>query len=113
MGRSHAPQLGSAPAGAHSGYHLHQRCGLSRFVGLFVPAPTSFLGTYVFYEGGNLLLIVLMFLWDWKRNRIMKQFLWAAFLVIAVGMTATGLYFNETWKAISRAWLEGWARHML
>jgi hypothetical protein len=87
--------------------------GFSRMVGLFLPAPTSFLGTYLFYEGGNLLLIVLMFLWDWKRNRIMKQFLWASFLVAAVGLSATGLYFNETWKSISRLWLEGWARNML
>ena len=80
---------------------------------IFLPAPTKFLGTYLFYEGGNLLLIGLMFLWDWKRNRIMKQFLWAACLVIAVGLTATGLYFNETWKSISRSWLENWARNML
>ena len=85
----------------------------SRLMSLFLPAPTGFLGTYLFYEGGNLLLIVLMFLWDWKRNRIMKQFLWASFLVIAVGLTATGLYFNETWQSISRSWLEGWARNML
>ena len=49
--------------------------GFSRFVSLFLPAPTGFLGTYLFYEGGNVLLILLMFLWDWKRNRIMKQFL--------------------------------------
>jgi hypothetical protein len=87
--------------------------GFSRFVSLFLPAPTGFLGTYLFYEGGNVLLILLMFLWDWKRNRIMKQFLWGAFLVTAVGLAATGLYFNETWKSISRAWLEGWARNML
>ena len=60
-----------------------------------------------------MLLIVLMFLWDWKRNRIMKQFLWGSFLVMAVGLAATGLFFNETWKSISRAWLETWARHML
>ena len=32
--------------------------GFSRFVGLFLPAPTTFLGTYLFYEGGNLLLIL-------------------------------------------------------
>ena len=30
-----------------------------------------------------------------------EQFLWGAFLVIALGLTATGLYFNETWKSIS------------
>ena len=78
-----------------------------------MPAPTTFLGTYLFYEGGNLLVILLMFLWDWKRDRMMKQFVWAALLVIGVGLTATGLYFNGTWQAISRGWLEGWAQHML
>jgi hypothetical protein len=80
----------------------------SRMVSLFLPPPTSFWGIYLFYEGGNVLLILLMFLWDWKHNRIMKQFLLAAFLVIAVGLAATGLYFNETWQAVSRSWLEGW-----
>ncbi len=87
--------------------------GFSRLVSLFLPAPTGFLGTYLFYEGGNLSLILLMFLWDWKRGRVMKQFLVAAFVVLAVGLTATMLYFNGTWKAIARALLEGWARHVL
>jgi len=98
---------------AHPGHDLHQRRGLFADGGLFVPAPTTFLGTYLFYEGGNLLVILLMFLWDWKRDRMMKQFVWAALLVIGVGLTATGLYFNGTWQAISRGWLESWAQHML
>jgi hypothetical protein len=34
--------------------------GFSRLLGLFLPAPTSFTGTYLFYEGGNLSLIVLL-----------------------------------------------------
>jgi hypothetical protein len=87
--------------------------GFSRFVGLFFPASTSFLGVYLFYEGGNVLLILLMFLWDWKRNRVMKQFLMAASLIVATSLTATCLYFNHTWQTITHAWLEGWARHML
>ena len=87
--------------------------GFSRMVGLFLPAPTTFFGTYLFYEGGNLLLIILMFLWDWKRDRVMKQFLWAAFLVIAVGLSATSLYFNGTWQSITRSWLEWWAQRIL
>ena len=87
--------------------------GFSRFVGLFVHEPTTFLGTYLYYEGGNLLIIVLMFLWDWKRDRIMKQFLWGASLVAAMGLAATGFYFNATWQSISRSWLEAWAQKML
>src|ERR1700749_3983370 len=43
--------------------------GFSRFVGLFLPEPTTFLSVYLHYEGGNLLIILLMFLWDWKRDR--------------------------------------------
>jgi hypothetical protein len=87
--------------------------GFSRMVGLFLPAPTTFLGTYLFYEGGNVLLILLIFLWDWKRGRMMTQFLVAAALVIGGGLTATGLFFNSTWQAITRGWLERWAQHML
>lgn len=87
--------------------------GFSRLMSLFLPAPTSFPGTYLFYEGGNLLLIALMFLWDWRRGRVMRQFLVASSVIVAVGLTATALYFNSTWKAISHAWLEGWAHHML
>ena len=87
--------------------------GFSRMVSLFLPPPTTFIGTYLFYEGGNLFLILLMLFWDWKRNRIMRQFLWGAFLIVAVGLTATGFYFNGTWKALSRSWLESWACSML
>jgi hypothetical protein len=87
--------------------------GFARLMILFLPPPTTFFGTYLFYEGGTLLLIVLMFLWDWKRNRIMKQFLWAASLVIGVTLVATCLYFNETWQSISHSWLESWAQKML
>lgn len=87
--------------------------GFARMVGLFLPPPTTFFGTYLFFEGGNIFLILLMFLWDWKRNRIMKQFLWASFLVISVTLAATGLYFNGTWQSITHSWLETWAQKML
>ncbi len=87
--------------------------GFARMVSLFLPAPTTFFGTYLFYEGGNLLLILLMFLWDWKRDRVMKQFVMAALVIVAVGLTATSLYFNSAWQTITRAWLEYWAQHML
>ena len=87
--------------------------GFSRFVGLFLHFPTSFFGTYLFFEGGSLLIILLMFLWDWRRDRMMKQFLWGASFIISVGLTVTGLYFNETWRSVSRSLLESWGRHML
>jgi hypothetical protein len=86
--------------------------GFAWLVGLFLPSPTTFFGTYVFYEGGNLLIILLIFLWDWKKNRVMLQFLQAAALVFVVDLTGTWLYFNPAWHSISRGWLEAWARHV-
>jgi hypothetical protein len=86
--------------------------GFARLMGLFLPAPTTFLGTYFFYEGGTLLIILLIFLWDWRNNRVMKQFLQAAALVIAVSLTATGLFFNATWQSITLGWLQAWAPHI-
>jgi len=44
---------------------------------------------------------------------MMKQFLLAVFLFLAISLSATGLYFNKTWHSISYSWLESWARHML
>ena len=85
--------------------------GFSRMLSLFAPAPTSFLGTYLFYEGGTVLILLAMFLWDWKRNRVMKQFLQGAVVLVGVGVSATGLYFNPAWQSVSTAWLEAWVRH--
>jgi hypothetical protein len=86
--------------------------GFSRLMSLFMPEPTHFLGTYLYFEGGNLLIILLMFAWDWKKNRIMKQFLQAAALVIAVDLTGSYLFYNATWKLIARSWLLAWAAHV-
>jgi hypothetical protein len=85
--------------------------GFSRLLGLFAPAPAGFLGTYLFYEGGTLFIILTMFLLDWRRNRVMKQFLQGSLVLVGLGMAATGLYFNPTWQSISLGWLQAWARH--
>ncbi len=85
--------------------------GFARLLILFNLAPTGFLGTYLFYEGGNVLILLAMFFVDWKRNRVMKQFIQGALLLVGVGVAATGLYFNPGWISLSTGWLEAWARH--
>lgn len=85
--------------------------GFSRMMSLFVPVPTSFLGTYLFFEGGNLALVLCMFLWDWKRNRVMKQFVQGAALLLGADLAGTCLFFNPTWRSISLGWLQAWARN--
>ena len=54
-----------------------------------------------------------MLLFGWYRDRMMKQFLMAASLLIGVGLTATWLYFNATWRVVSHSLLLSWGRHML
>ena len=85
--------------------------GFARMAGLVAPAPTGFLGTYFFYEGGNLVLILFMLFLDWKRDRIMQQFVQGALLLVGLEVAGVGLFFNSTWQSISRGWLEAWARH--
>ena len=41
----------------------------------------------------------------------MKQFVQAALLFVCVGVTATGLYFNPTWRSITRGGSRAWVRH--
>lgn len=85
--------------------------GFSRLLSLFGLVPTGFLGTYLFYEGGSVFILATMFLIDWKRNRMMKQFLQGAVVLVVVGLAGTWLYFNATWQTISLGWLESWVRH--
>jgi len=42
----------------------------------------------------------------------MKQFLQASTLVVAIGLTATWLFFNATCQAITTSWLVAWAPHI-
>jgi hypothetical protein len=85
--------------------------GFSRMVGLVAPAPITIAGTYLFYEGGNLAIVLAMFLWDWKRNRVMKQFIQGALLLLGADLAGVCLYFNPAWQSLSLAWLQAWVRH--
>ena len=85
--------------------------GFARLLGLFLPPATGFVGTYFYFEGGSVLIILTMFLLDWKRNRVMKQFIQGTLVQVAVGLAGTWLYFNATWQAISTGWLEAWVRN--
>jgi hypothetical protein len=86
--------------------------GFSRLVGNFVPGQKTWLGTYLFYFGGNLLLMLLMLAWDWHKGRLMKQFIQGACLILVVDCTATFLYFNSGWQLFARNWVASLARHV-
>jgi hypothetical protein len=84
--------------------------GFARLIGNFVHEQNTWLGQYLFYFGGNLLIMLLMFAWDWYKGRLMKQFLQGAGLILVVDITAICLYFNSAWQAFARNWVESIAR---
>jgi len=86
--------------------------GFSRLVGLFLPGQSTWIGQYLYFFGGNLLIMILMFVWDWRKKRLMKQFLQGASLILVVDSTAVVLYFNAGWKSFARHWVESLARHL-
>ncbi len=85
--------------------------GFSRFTGYLWPAePHSPIVWYFYTYYGDLLLILLIFLWDWKKGRVMKQYVYAASAVLLIEFMAVGLYFWEPWKVFTRNLIETWAR---
>lgn len=84
--------------------------GFARLMGLFLPSPKTWLGQYLFYFGGALFIMVLMFAWDWYKGRVMRQFLVGVGLILAVEITANWLYFNAGWQMFARHWVEALAR---
>lgn len=84
--------------------------GFARMLGLFVPAQTTWLGQYFFYYGGAWTIMLSMFLWDWYKGRVMRQFLVGAGLIVAVEVVANTLFFNAGWQAFARHWVGALAR---
>lgn len=87
--------------------------GFSRFTGNLMKEPTSVLPWFVYMFYGNVALIILMAVWDWRNGRLMRQFvLGSTALVIALG-AASILYFWQPWKDLTLIWVQAWARVML
>jgi hypothetical protein len=85
--------------------------GFSRLIGLVVPNQTTFPGQYLYFFGGNLFIMLLMFAWDWHKGRVMLQFLQGACLILAVDLTAIFLFRNLAWKAFTTHWITSLIPH--
>lgn len=72
--------------------------------------PSTPLGFFwlVFY--GNVLLVALMALWDWRRGRLMRQFVVGAAGMLATLYAAGMLYYWGPWQATALGWVQAWAR---
>lgn len=84
--------------------------GFSRITGHFLPEPASPLPWFVYSFYGNVLLIVLMAAWDWRRGRTMQSFVLGSAALMMVEFGATLLYFWGPWKALSAEWVAAWAK---
>lgn len=63
----------------------------------------------VFY--GNVLLVVLMTVWDLRRGRLMTQFVIGATGMLAVFCGAAMLFYWPPWQQATLGWVQAWARH--
>lgn len=79
--------------------------GFSRITGMLLPEPHSIPLWYFSIYWGDFLIIALIFLWDWKKGRVMKQYVMAASAVLVAEITASCLYFWGPWAAVTRSWL--------
>lgn len=84
--------------------------GFSRFAEYFLPEPSSVLLWFIEAYYGNVLLIVLMLAWDWRKGRLMRQFGVGAAGLLAAEFAATLLYFWEPWRVLALSWVEAYAR---
>lgn len=87
--------------------------GYNRFIAWLDPAmPSSFIGWYLWMYSGNLLIILAMLAWDWRRRRLMQQFALAAVALLAWEGLEDLLYHFAPWKAFTTSLIAAWARHL-
>jgi len=86
--------------------------GFARFTFFLWPTEPSSIPIWFFYTFyGNVLLIVLMAVWDWWRGRLVRSFGIGAAILLTAEITATLLYFWGPWKALTLGWVLTWAKH--
>lgn len=85
--------------------------GFGRFTSWVWPTePTSRIMWFLWDFYGNVLLLALMTLWDWRRGRLMKQFVLGALILVTMEIVETLLYFWSPWKEVTASWVHAWAR---
>lgn len=84
--------------------------GFARFSGNLLHSPTSALGYFVYIFYGNMALLLMMAIWDWRQGRLMRQFVIGGSAFAAASLVACFLYFWPPWQALTQKWIEAWAR---
>jgi hypothetical protein len=72
--------------------------------------PTTPIGSFFFYYAGTVLILLLMFLWDWWKGRVMRQFVLGSGFILLSYVLSIVLYYSKPWEATTRVWMEAWAK---
>jgi hypothetical protein len=54
-----------------------------------------------------------MLFWDWKKNRVMKQFVIGTVFVVAVQLVSIILFYNPAWKTFAGGVIAAWGKFAL
>jgi hypothetical protein len=75
--------------------------------------PTTPVGSFFYYYSGTLFILLLMFLWDWWKGRLMRQFVLGSCFILLAHVLSVVLLYNKSWEMFTHTWLEAWAKFAL
>lgn len=85
--------------------------GFSRFSGWYWPnEPKTVLVWFLWVFYGNVLLVVLMAVWDWWKGRLVRSFVIGAVALVVGEFGASWIYFYKPWIAMTTGWVQAWTR---
>jgi hypothetical protein len=73
--------------------------------------PVTPFGMFWFVYYGNVIVIALMAAWDWRKGRLMKQFVIGASGLLAAECLTAVLFFSHSVQVATLHWIQAWARH--
>lgn len=88
--------------------------GSARFLrNFFHLQPTSPLLSFFLFYGGSLFVLLLMLLWDIKKNRVLNQFVMASVLLLCIQIVSVYLLFLPEWKSVANDWVSACGKYLL
>lgn len=87
--------------------------GFLRLIQIFVKAPVSPVSEYFYFYTATIFIALLMFLWDWKKNRVMRQFVIGIVFVVSVQVVSIVLFQYPGWRNFAENLVAAWGRFAL
>lgn len=87
--------------------------GFIRLMGMFKVQVESVIGNLFYFYGATLFITLLMFLWDLKKGRVMRQFVIGSGFVVAMQLVSVVLFLNPAWKDFAEGIIAAWGKFAL